>query len=160
MGLRIGKLQYYNFWKFQNNVIKRKSVCSCLMLWVVNWHHYVKCKSHQFVVFNPWKVLWNWHFVNILLVISPGLMRCNTGGLKNEAFTSNPIVSLKKMAYKKLQTDIVHPLKTLLPPSHAWNRYINRWQISLFHFVILYYYYFIIVSLFTFGFIKNTIKKI
>ena len=54
----------------------------------------------QFVIFNPWKVRWNWvTFSHSSLVISPSLLylliRRDTGGLANEVFTSNSIVSWK-----------------------------------------------------------------
>ena len=58
---------------------------------------------------------------------------------------------------KLIQTDIVHPLKALLPPSHTWNRYVNRTDFNV--TLLYYYYYFIIVSLFTFGFIKKHNKN-
>ena len=53
---------------------------------------------NQFVIFNPWKVLWSWiAFSQNSFVISPGLLyhliRRNNGWLANEVFTSNPIVS-------------------------------------------------------------------
>ena len=52
----------------------------------------------QFVTFNPWKTLCNWiAFYQNSFVIWPGslyhLIRCDSGRLANEAFTSNPIVS-------------------------------------------------------------------
>ena len=55
----------------------------------------------QFVIFKPWKVLWNWiAFSQYSFVISPGLLyhliRRDSGRLVNEAFTSNLIVSLKE----------------------------------------------------------------
>ena len=55
----------------------------------------------QFVIFNPWKVKWNWiAFYQNSFVLLPGLLyyliRRHTGRLANEAFTSNPIVSLKQ----------------------------------------------------------------
>ena len=55
----------------------------------------------QFIISNPWKVPWNWiAFYQNSFVISPGLIyhliRRDTGRLKNEAFTSNPIVSSKQ----------------------------------------------------------------
>ena len=54
-----------------------------------------------FVIFNPWKLPWNWiAFSQISFVISPGLLyhliRRDTGRHANEAFTSNPIVTLKQ----------------------------------------------------------------
>ena len=57
--------------------------------------------TEQFVIFNPWKVPWNWMaFYQNSFVISPGslyhLIRRDSGQLANEAFTSNPIVSLKQ----------------------------------------------------------------
>ena len=53
----------------------------------------------QFVIFNPWKVLWNWiAFSQNSFVISSGmlyhLIRPDGGRLANEAFTSNPVVSV------------------------------------------------------------------
>ena len=53
----------------------------------------------QFVIFKPWKVSWNWiAFSQNYFVISPGLLyhliRRDSGRLANEAFTSNPIVSV------------------------------------------------------------------
>ena len=55
----------------------------------------------QFVIFNPWKLPWNWiAFYQNSFAISPGLLyhliRGDYGRLVNEAFTSNPIVSLKQ----------------------------------------------------------------
>ena len=55
----------------------------------------------QFVIFNPWKLPWNWiSFYQNSFVASPGLLyhliRRDYGRLANEAFTSNPIVSLKQ----------------------------------------------------------------
>ena len=55
----------------------------------------------QFVIFNPWKLPWNWiAYYRNSFVISPGLLyhliRRDYGGLANEAFTSNLIVSLKQ----------------------------------------------------------------
>ena len=56
---------------------------------------------YQFVIFNPWKVSWNWiAFYQNSFVLSSGLLyhliRRDTGRLANETFTSNPIVSLKE----------------------------------------------------------------
>ena len=51
----------------------------------------------QFVIFNPLKVPWGWiafHWNSF--VISPGLMTDKTGALANEAYFSNPNVSLKQ----------------------------------------------------------------
>ena len=55
----------------------------------------------QFVIFNPWKVPWNWiTFYQNYFVIPLGflyhLIRRDSGRLANEAFTSNPIVSSKQ----------------------------------------------------------------
>ena len=52
----------------------------------------------QFLIFNPWKVLWNWiAFSQNSFVMPPGLshhlIRRDTGRLENMVFTSNPIVS-------------------------------------------------------------------
>ena len=56
---------------------------------------------YQFVIFNPWKVPWNWiAFYQNSFVIAPGLLyhliALNTWRLANETFTSNPIVSSKQ----------------------------------------------------------------
>ena len=56
---------------------------------------------NQFVIFNPWKLPWNWiAFYQNSFVISPGslyhLIRRDYGRLANEPFTSNPIASLKQ----------------------------------------------------------------
>ena len=58
--------------------------------------------SLQLVIFSPWKVPWDWIvFSQNSFVISPGslyhLIKRDTGRLANEAFTSNPIVSSKKL---------------------------------------------------------------
>ena len=60
-----------------------------------------RCEYIQFVIFNPWKLTWNWiAFYQNSFVISPGLLyhliRRDNGRLANEAVTSNPIVSLKQ----------------------------------------------------------------
>ena len=54
-----------------------------------------------FVIFNPWKVSWNWiAFSQNSFFVSPGLLyyliRSDTGQLANEAFTSNTTVSSKQ----------------------------------------------------------------
>ena len=57
--------------------------------------------TKQSVIFNPWKVLWNWiaSYQNSF-VISPDslydLIRRDSGRLANRAFKSNPIVSWKQ----------------------------------------------------------------
>ena len=59
----------------------------------------ITCQS---VIFNPWKVAWNWiAFSQNSFVISPDgllyhLIRHDTKRLTNEAFTSNPFVSSKQ----------------------------------------------------------------
>ena len=84
-------------------------VCS-LILPIQQQKNSIDCKiftivyATQFVIFNPWKVSWNWiAFSQNSFVISPGLLyhliRCNTGWLANKAFTLNPIV-------QKLQTEL------------------------------------------------------
>ena len=55
----------------------------------------------QFVIFNPWKVPWNWiDFFQKCLVVSLGLLyhliRRKNGRLTNEAFASNLVVSSKE----------------------------------------------------------------
>ena len=55
----------------------------------------------QFVIFNSWKVPWNWiAFSQNSFVISVGLLyhliKRDTGRVANEAFTSNPAVSPKQ----------------------------------------------------------------
>ena len=62
-----------------------------------NWKNF----SDQFVIFNTWKIPWNWiAFSQNSFVVSPGLLyhliRRDYGRLANEAFTSNPIVSSKQ----------------------------------------------------------------
>ena len=62
-----------------------------------------KCTRYQiqFVIFNPWKVQWNWiAFSQNSFVILPGLLyhliRRDSGRLVNETFESCPIVSLEQ----------------------------------------------------------------
>ena len=60
-----------------------------------------KFMASQFVIFNPWKVPWKWiAFYQNSFVISHGslyhLIRGDSGRLASEAFTSNPVVSLKQ----------------------------------------------------------------
>ena len=51
----------------------------------------------HFVMFNPWKVPWNWTtFYWNSSFMSPGLIRDKTEGLANETCFSNPIISLKQ----------------------------------------------------------------
>ena len=55
----------------------------------------------QFIIFDPWKVPWNWKaFSWNSFVISPSffyhLIRRDNGLLANEAFSSDPIVSSKQ----------------------------------------------------------------
>ena len=56
----------------------------------------------KYAIFLPWKVPWNWiAFSQNSFVISPGLLyhliRRDSGRLANEVFTSNPILSSKKV---------------------------------------------------------------
>ena len=61
----------------------------------------VRFSPKQFIIFNPWKVPWNWiAFYQNSFVMSPGslyhLIRRDSGRLANEALTSNPIVFSKQ----------------------------------------------------------------
>ena len=65
------------------------------------WYLLIDASLIQFIIFNPWKVPWNWiAFYQNSFVMPPGLLyqliRCNSGQLVNEAFTSNPTVYLKR----------------------------------------------------------------
>ena len=71
-------------------------VICCALSMDILWQY-----SNQFVIFSPWKVPWNWiAFDQNSFVVSPGLLyhliRCGSGRLANEAFTSNFIVSSKQ----------------------------------------------------------------
>ena len=61
-----------------------------------NIYNGAKIVKH-FVIFNPWKVPWNWTtFYWNSSFMSPGLIRDKTEGLANETCFSNPIISLKQ----------------------------------------------------------------
>ena len=51
----------------------------------------------QFVILNPWEIPWNWiafHWNSF--VMTPDLVRGDTGGLANEAYWSKSVVSSKQ----------------------------------------------------------------
>ena len=66
----------------------------------------------QSVIFNPWKVLWNWIAFSQNFVLSFGLLyhliRGDTARIANKAFTSNPMVSSKQDLSDIQVTNWVH----------------------------------------------------
>ena len=85
----------------QRREIPQNTTTMRLQPWTKYFREALVFMSCQFVIVNPWKVPWNWIvFYQNYFVISPGLLyhliRRDTGGLANETFTSNPIVSSKQ----------------------------------------------------------------
>ena len=96
---------YYKIWYLLQNLTfitnKLRQYIHSSVIFITFFRVSTNLLSIQFVIFNPWKVPWNWiAFYQNSFVISPGLLyhliRRNTGRLANEAITSNPIVSWKQ----------------------------------------------------------------
>ena len=75
----LGTSNFINWWRLARH------------FWYFLASFYTSGTPHQFVIFNPWKVPWNWiAFYQNSFVISPVLLyhlvRRDTGRLENEAF--------------------------------------------------------------------------
>ena len=84
-------------WNFQDFIKNRNMPWNSLLVHISKEFDRIYL---QFVIFNPWKIPWNWiAFYQNSFVLSPGslyhLIRRDSGRLSNEAFTSNFIVSSK-----------------------------------------------------------------
>ena len=84
---------------FPNNLLINANLINAKKCY--QWYLLIDASLIQFIIFNPWKVPWNWiAFYQNSFVMPPGLLyqliRCNSGQLVNEAFTSNPTVYLKR----------------------------------------------------------------
>ena len=91
-----------------------------------------KIRKVLFVIFSPWKVLWNWiassqNSFNISPSLLYHLIRRETGRLSSQAFASNAIVSLKKYLSGLKITNLVKNVKFLyIQKKHTSAAYMIR----------------------------------